>query len=138
LKWRIRIVAGIGLLLAVGILLFPRWYWTSPGSDCHGCNAQYSFVSHPPAQDASLDVKEMQFWSCAVVTLTFVAVLLLKQRGRDQQAQVYWRIQWDYATNNPDTLLRASDETGAQSEVLLRAAKTQETPKEEWLRVAEE
>ena len=138
MRGQVRTVAGTGFLVAVGILLFPSWLWTSPGSDCIDCYEQHSFVSRPPTQYAHVDLMAMECWELANFTLTIGILFFLQQRSQDEKAVAYWRTKWDYAKNNPDTLLRASDKSVVRSEVLLRAVIEFETPKEELLRVAKE
>ncbi len=135
-KRLIRIVAGVGFVFATGMLLFPRWHWTV--YDVIDGESQVSFVTRPPTPYAHVDLQEIVYLELGILTLTVGAIFFLRQRDKDEQVKAHWRSKWDYATNNPETLLRASEKTIVQSEVLLRAAQGgQETPKEELLRVSQ-
>jgi hypothetical protein len=140
MKWQVRIVAGTGFLVAIGILLFPRWLWTDTNTDARVVDgeSQVSFVSRRPSRYAHIDLQLIGCLELGILTLTLGAIVLSRQRVKDEQVMAHWRTKWDYTTNNPDTLLRASGESVVQSRVLLRAAKSVESPKEELLRVPED
>ncbi len=137
MHWQLRIVGGIGLLLATIFLLFPRWHWIRySGGDVGTPFSRYSLVSLAPTPDASIAWDETGALEGGIIILTAGTIFLLHSRTKDKQAEVHWRTKWDYAMNNPDTLLRASDESAVQSDVLLRAAAGRGMPKEELLRVS--
>jgi hypothetical protein len=132
------LIASVGFLIAVGITLYPLWCWTSPGSDCIGCNQQYAFAWQPPTPSAFIDEDAVSFPACLVGAVTFGIILCLRLRANDQEMYTYWRARWDYAPDHSDTLLRASDTGAEQTESLLRMAQPQETAPEELLRIANE